>query len=299
LTVYRRSGRHTRDRKTGPATGQRCVPALTPDRALDCARDLVDEISRARDLAREIRREPDRAIDTGRTLFHELDAALDHAVILDFSLATDLRTACSDVDTFLDDMSRPSDLARSGSLARELASALDLDLALARASARLTDLEDHHYFLIMEESRDTAKTAPLARSMVVASARFLPPGERAWYSEEFMSELAEIARAGAGTACSWLTPPGRRCAPGSCAVRCGPRAGAGPFSNRAGESSMAGMQPRRRPVCYRPHSAVVERQDLAHARPVDERRAIPQCQEETGRAETQFLINSRPAAVTT
>ena len=41
-------------------------------------------------------------------------------------------------------------------------------------------------------------SAPLARRLVAVAARHLPAAERARYSEEFRSELAEIARAGGG-----------------------------------------------------------------------------------------------------
>ncbi len=40
--------------------------------------------------------------------------------------------------------------------------------------------------------------APLAGRLLAVAARLLPAGDRARYAEEFRSELAEIARAGAG-----------------------------------------------------------------------------------------------------
>jgi len=39
---------------------------------------------------------------------------------------------------------------------------------------------------------------PLAGHLLAAAARLLPASDRARYAEEFRSELAEIARAGAG-----------------------------------------------------------------------------------------------------
>lgn len=65
--------------------------------------------------------------------------------------------------------------------------ARDIDLALTRDLGRAG-----------QEQHGARRVVPLAGQLLAAAARLLPAGDRARYAEEFRSELAEIARAGAG-----------------------------------------------------------------------------------------------------
>lgn len=107
---------------------------------------------------------------------------------------------------------RPAGRRAVRELARadELAHALALDRADARATVVARELA-HHLAHHLARARTAAtrrvtapgkwrsgRIAPLTGHLLAAAARLLPVGDRARYGEEFRSELAEIARAGAG-----------------------------------------------------------------------------------------------------
>jgi hypothetical protein len=87
--------------------------------------------------------------------------------------------------------------------ARSLGRAFDLDHVrdLALALAREIDLANVRQLATadaVQGQRRAGRVAPLAGRLLAAAARLLPAGDRTRYAEEFQSELAEIARAGAG-----------------------------------------------------------------------------------------------------
>ena len=84
----------------------------------------------------------------------------------------------------LDGHSR-TDIAREAAQVREAARARE---AARRAIANTAKVRQ----------RKARWVAPLAAGLLTAAARLLPAADRAWYVEEYRSELWEIAHAGAG-----------------------------------------------------------------------------------------------------
>jgi hypothetical protein len=121
-------------------------------------------LARDRDLAREVARAPVFAV-FARDLPATAAAPSTLAPARYRALARD--PACAN------DLARDRDVARG------------LTLALDRASRG-----------VIRGRREAPRVAPAAGRLVAAAARLLPERERAQYTEEFLSELWEIAHVG-------------------------------------------------------------------------------------------------------
>jgi hypothetical protein len=161
------------------------------------ARDLDLALNRARGLANDLANDlarvhnPAGAHDSARNLARALDVAFDSVRNrgYDRGLADDLDFVLGRARGLADDLAHYRGLADglADGLAIDLVGlAIDLvgDLALARALAGA--------------GAPAGRVAPLAGRLLAAAARLLPAGDRARYAEEFRSELAELAAAGAG-----------------------------------------------------------------------------------------------------
>jgi hypothetical protein len=190
-------------------------------RELDLAHDLEFARPHHLDLAHHLARD----LDLARDLVGDLDRVLSgvHDIALAGDLVGDLaRTLVSAYDLasalggdFASTRAYARDLAHARDLARDLSIGSVNNLGSARARARVSDLVSDldgacniAHALTRTLARDSSRAgqgqrgarrvAPLAGRLLTAVARLLPARDQARYAEEFRSELAEIARAGAG-----------------------------------------------------------------------------------------------------
>jgi hypothetical protein len=169
------------------------TPALALAIALDRARNLARgaDLAHGADLARE----------------DALAIALDHAFALAFARAGEsadalaLARALAFARVRVRDVGSSPDLARELDIAFDLARELDVgydltsDLVLASGLdlARARDLDAGRAW-----GPGAPRVVPTAGRLVLAATRLLPVQERSRYTEEFESELWEIAQAGGG-----------------------------------------------------------------------------------------------------
>jgi hypothetical protein len=144
-------------------------------RARSSRANLVEETNRARALAREI----ESALGRARIAFPDID------IDIDIALASALT------------LTRERVLTRDR--ARNIDPGLDRDLAFLRDRADDLVGELSRINLIWAGGGQPAgkRAVPLARKLLEAAVILLPASSRTRYAEEFQSELAELAIAGA------------------------------------------------------------------------------------------------------
>jgi hypothetical protein len=173
---------------------------------------LASALDRARNLARDaaLARDADLACDDGYFVGDSsLVLALDRAFGFALARAGESRDALAVAralalarDRARDRGSSP-DLARDLDLAFDLVRDLDLAFDLTSGSALASDPDLGHARDLPPDAdraggREVPRVAPTAGRLVVAATRLLPVRERARYTEEFESELWDIAQAGGG-----------------------------------------------------------------------------------------------------
>jgi hypothetical protein len=179
---------------------------LDLERVRDCGR--TDDFQLALDRTRDLERDLEPALERDRTLDfadHLNLAILDpNVAILDRNRAT-LERDVANVLAKLCVGARDLQHDRTLALDRDLDRASEGARERVQAYNRASDLADTVNLVRVRASnravqgrRRTVEMAPLAARLVAAAARLLPAGDRARYAEEFRSELAEIARSGAG-----------------------------------------------------------------------------------------------------
>ena len=166
--------------------------ALNLDLDLASARDLASGLDRARDVASALGVASGRDRDLERDLASFLDVASASAHVLKRELERDLAIAR--------DLAAARDLDRDLAGAVALARARDLISIVDRTRRRARELEDAFAAASGMASPGGRSRVPmrLAGRLTAFAARLLPGPERARYSAEFRSELAEITLAGGG-----------------------------------------------------------------------------------------------------
>lgn len=147
--------------------------ALAVDRTLSSALDFLEDLTRALDRIRLL----DRTLDPSLTLANEIEIAGTLVRALAGSLSTARHV----------DPSSTLPFAWALELTRALAQALDI--ICTRVPSRSIGTQEH---------RPTKHVARSALSLLAAAARLLPATARARYTEEYRSELWDLADSGAG-----------------------------------------------------------------------------------------------------